>query len=151
MSTNPIPDGLHTLTPQLAMNDCDSAIEWFKTAFGATLHGRAPDPSGKKVWHAEMRIGDSAFFLNDVFPDMGGGPQTASLWIYAEECDALFAKAVEGGAKVVMPMMDMFWGDRIGTVTDPFGNRWSLARRIKNLTAEQMQAAQDEFVKNMKK
>jgi uncharacterized glyoxalase superfamily protein PhnB len=146
-----VPDGLHTLTPQLAIDGCDQAIEWYQRAFGAQLRSRAPDPSGKKVWHAEMRIGSSAFFLNDVFPDMGGAVQTASLWLYAEDIDTWWNRAVEAGAKVTMPLSDMFWGDRTGSLLDPFGNHWNLAQRIKDLTPEEMKQAQDAFVASMPK
>ena len=94
-----VPDGMHTLTAQLAIDGCDKAIEWYKQAFGAELVSRAPDPSGKKVWHAAMRIGNSIFFVNDVFPEMGGGAQTASLWIYTDKVDAAFKRAVDAGAR----------------------------------------------------
>jgi PhnB protein len=141
-----VPDGMHTLTTQLAIDGCDRAIEWFKKAFGAELLSRAPDPSGKKVWHAAMRIGDSTIFVNDVFPEMGGGVQTASMWIYTDKVDEWFKRATEAGATVTMPMADMFWGDRMGSVKDPFGNRWNLTQHMKDLTPEQMKKAQDDFV-----
>ncbi len=144
-----IPEGLHTLTPQLTIEGCDRAIDWYQRVFGAELRSRAPDPTGKKVWHAEMRIGSSVLFLNDTFPEMGGTAETASLWLYTDDIDALWKRAVDAGASVVMPLTDMFWGDRTGTVTDPFGNRWNLAKRIKNLSPEEMKRAQDEFVAAM--
>ena len=121
-----IPDGMHTITPQLAIDGCDKAIEWFGKAFGAELVSRAADPSGKKVWHASLRVGNSIIFVNDVFPEMGGGAQTASLWLYTENVDQAWKRAVDAGGKVTMPIGDMFWGDRIGTVTDRWGTsgRW---------------------------
>jgi PhnB protein len=146
-----IPEGMHTITPQLAIDGCDKAIEWFKKAFGAELLSRAPDPSGKKVWHASMKIGSSIFFVNDVFPDMGGGAQTASLWLYTENVDQWFKRATEAGAEVAMPMMDMFWGDRMGQIKDPFGNRWNLAQHMKDMTPDEMKKAQDAFVASMAK
>jgi uncharacterized glyoxalase superfamily protein PhnB len=98
-----------------------------------------------------MRIGNSTFFVNDVFPEMGGGAQTASLWIYTENVDQWFKRASEAGAKVTMPMADMFWGDRMGSVQDPFGNKWNLAQHMKDMTPYEMQKAQDAFVASMKK
>ena len=146
-----VPEGMHTITVQLAIDGCDKAIEWYKKAFGAELLSRAPDPSGKKVWHASMRIGNSTFFVNDVFPEMGGGAQTASLWIYSDNIDQWFKRATEAGAKVTMPMADMFWGDRMGAVQDPFGNKWNLAQHVKDMTPAEMKKAQDAFVASMKK
>ncbi len=141
-----VPDGVHTITPQLTIDGCDKAIDWYKNAFGAELLVRAPDPSGKKVWHASMRIGDSQFFLNDAFPDMGGGAQPASLWIYADNIDQWWTRVVNAGAKIKMPIGDMFWGDRMGAVVDPFGNQWNLSQHIKDLTPKEMKTAQDAFV-----
>jgi len=94
-----VPEGLHTITPQLAIDGCAKAMEWYKKAFGAEETGRAPDPTGQKVWHASMRIGSSQFFLNDVFPDMGGSAQTASLWIYTENVDQAWKRAIEAGGQ----------------------------------------------------
>jgi PhnB protein len=146
-----VPEGLHTITPQLAIDGCAKAMEWYKQAFGAVETGRAPDPSGQKVWHASMRIGSSQFFLNDVFPDMGGGAQTASLWIYTDNVDQAWKRAIEAGGEQVMPMGDQFWGDRMGTLKDPFGNRWTLAQRIKNMTPDEMKKAADAFIASMPK
>ncbi|HEY6459969.1 MAG TPA: VOC family protein [Polyangiaceae bacterium] len=146
-----VPEGMHTITVQLAIDGCDKAIDWFKKAFGAELVARAADPSGQKVWHASMRVGDSTFFVNDVFPDMGGGAQTVTLWVYADDVDRRFQRAVDAGAKVKMPVADMFWGDRMGCVTDPFGNTWNLAQHRADLTPDEMKKAQDAFVASMKK
>jgi len=146
-----IPEGMHTLTPQLTIDGCDRAIEWYKRAFNAELHTRAPDPSGEKVWHAAMRIGNSTFFLNDAFPDMGGPALKVSLWLYTDNVDEWWKRAVDAGAKITMPLSDMFWGDRTGTVVDPFGNRWNLAQHIKDMTPEEMKQAQDAFVASMQK
>jgi uncharacterized glyoxalase superfamily protein PhnB len=145
-----VPEGIHTITPQLTIEGAAKAMDWYKQAFGAEERSSAPDPSGQKIWHAEMRIGDSAFFVNDAFPDMGGGAHMTSLWIYTDNVDQKWKRAVDAGGKVLMPLADMFWGDRMGTLMDPFGNRWSLAQRMKELTREQMKAAQDEFVARMK-
>ena len=85
---------------------------------------RAPDPSGKKIWHAVLRFGDSSVFINDAFPDMGGGAKTIKLWLYSDNVDGVFARAVEAGAKVNMAPADMFWGDRMAQVSDRWGNEW---------------------------
>ena len=145
-----IPDGIHTLTPQLTVDGADTAIDWYKKAFGAELISRAPDPSGKKVWHAQLKIGGSMLFVNDAFPDMGGPAQMASLWLYTDKVDQMWKQAVAAGGKVVMPLADMFWGDRTGTLADPFGNRWSLAQHTKDMTPAEMQKAQDAFVASQK-
>lgn len=150
-TVNAVPEGMHTLTPQLTIDGCDKAIDWYKKAFGAELLGRAPDPSGKKVWHASMRIGNSVFFLNDTFPDMGTGAQPVSLWLYADNIDQWWKRVTDAGAKVVMPVAEMFWGDRMGTVVDPFGNRWNLAQHVKDMTPEEMKKASDAFIASMPK
>lgn len=144
-----VPEGMHTLTAQLTIDGCDKAIEWYQKAFGAELVARAPDPSGKKVWHAMMRIGDSMFFLNDTFPEMGGHAHPSSMWIYTDNVDQKWKRAVDAGGKPVMPLADMFWGDRMGTLTDPFGNRWSVAQHMKDMTPDEMKKAEDAFVASM--
>lgn len=149
---NAIPEGMHTLTAQLNIDGCGKAIEWYKQALGAEELSRAPDPSGQKIWHASMRIGGSVFFCNDVFPGMTGDHGGhASLWLYTPEADALFARATGAGATVKMPMTDMFWGDRMGTVIDPFGHQWTIAQHVKDMTPEETKKAQDAFVASMKK
>jgi PhnB protein len=146
-----VPEGLHTVTAALAVDGASDAIAFYKKAFGAEEVSRAPDPSGKKIWHAQIRIGDSQIFVNDVLPEMGGGPGSARLWIYVENVDSLFKRAADAGAVVKMPLADMFWGDRIGCVVDKWGNEWNLAQHIKDLTPDEMKKAQDAFVAGMKK
>jgi PhnB protein len=146
-----IPEGLRSLTPALNIDGAAEAMEFYKRAFGAVESARAMDPSGQKVWHAEMRIGDSAFFLNDVAPEMGNKPSHSSMWIYTDRVDAAFKQAVDAGAQVRMPIGDMFWGDRMGSVADRWGNQWTFAQHMKDLTPQEMQAAQDAFVASMKK
>ena len=146
-----IPEGLHSITPQITVNGASEAIEFYAKAFGARENARAPDPSGKKIWHAELTVGDSRIFVNDAFPEMGGPANTTRLWLYSENVDALFKRATSAGATVKMPIADMFWGDRVGTVADPWGNEWTMAQRTKNLTGEEMKQAQDAFVASMKK
>ncbi len=144
-----VPEGMHTITVQLAVDGAAEAMDFYSKAFGAVELSREPDPSGKKIWHAELRIGDSIVYLNDVFPDMGGKPRPASLWLYTEGVDQLFKRATDAGCKVTMQLADMFWGDRTGQVVDKWGVEWNLAQRIKDLTPEEMKKAQEEFVAKM--
>jgi len=141
-----IPEGLHTITPAMTIDGADEAMKFYAKAFGAVETGRAPDPSGKKIWHASMRIGDSTFFHNDVFPEMGGSANKTSLRLYFSDVDAAWKRAVATGVTVRMPLADMFWGDRTGTVVDRWGNQWTLAQRVKDMTPEEMKKAQDAFV-----
>jgi len=149
-----VPEGHHTVTPQLTLDNAAQAIDWYKRALGATEVSRAVGPDGK-VMHAEVRIGDSPIMLND---EMGGaksakaiGSSPASLWVYVEDCDALFNRAVAAGATVAPGPMgqltDQFWGDRTGTFTDPHGYRWTIATHKEDLTPEEMQQRQDAFMK----
>ncbi|MGZ3459991.1 MAG: VOC family protein [Archangium sp.] len=139
----PIPKGYHIITPTITVRGAAEAIEFYKKAFGAKELSRMAGPDGKLL-HAEIKIGDSMVMLSDEFPSMGSSsPQTlggtsSSLMIYTRDVDALFERAVAAGAKVTMPLADMFWGDRYGQVADPFGHRWQLATRKENLTNKQM-------------
>jgi PhnB protein len=149
-----VPEGHHTITPQLTLDDAAAAIDWYKKALGAEEMGRALGPDGK-IMHAELRIGDSRIMLNDAM--MGGkGPKALggspiSLWIYVEDCDAMFNRAVAAGAQVAPggmgQMMDQFWGDRSGTINDPHGYRWTIATHKEDLTPEEMTQRQDAFFK----
>ena len=142
-----IPDGYHSLTPYLIFRDADKAIEFYKRAFGAVETCRMNDPQTGKVMHAELKLGDSMLFLAEEFPAYGArSPQTlggspVTIHHYVEDADATMAQAVEAGATVAMPAMDMFWGDRFGKLTDPFGHDWSIATHIEDLTPEQMPSA----------
>ena len=107
---------------------------------------RAPDPTGKKIWHAALRIGDSVVFSSDAAPEMGNLASKTKLWLYFENADSAFKRAVAAGLTVTMPPADMFWGDRMGVVTDRWGNQWTLAQHVKDLTPAEMKKAQDEFV-----
>jgi PhnB protein len=150
----PVPEGYHTVTPQLTLENTEQAIEWYKKALGAEEVSRAAGPDGK-IMHAEIRVGDSRLMLND---EMGGGKSARamggspmSLWLYVEDCDALFNRAIGAGAKVAGPMgqiADQFWGDRSGTVTDPFGYRWSIATHKEDLTRAEMEKRGAEFFKS---
>ncbi|MBV9948346.1 MAG: VOC family protein [Myxococcales bacterium] len=140
----PIPEGLTAVTPALTIDGCAEAIEFYKKAFGAVLVVHAPDPSGKKIWHAQISIDGAAIFLNDAFPEMGAGPTQSSLWLYSADVDAAFKRAVDAGAQVRMPPADMFWGDRMAAVGDRWGNRWTLAQRIKEPSPEEMKRASEQ-------
>ncbi len=148
---NPIPKGYHSLTAQLSIDGAQAAIDFYKRAFGAEQVDFAKDPSGQKVWHAALRIGDSMIFVNDVFPDMGGTQSNSAMWLYVADCDAAFKRATDAGAKTTMPVMDMFWGDRMGQVVDPFGQKWTIATHVKDMTPEEMKAAEQAFIAQMKK
>ena len=144
MKTKYIPDGYHTATPYLIVNGGARAIEFYKQAFGATEVMRMPAPGGK-LGHAEIKIGDSKIMLADEFPEMDArGPQTiggtpVSLMLYFEDCDAVTARAVASGAKVLRPVEDHFYGDRSGTILDPFGHKWTIATHKADLSAEELQ------------
>jgi PhnB protein len=151
---SPVPEGFHTLTPHLIFDNAAQAIDWYKKALGAEEKSRALGPDGKVI-HAELQIGNSRFMLNDA---MGGGKSAKafggspiSLWVYVQDCDALFNRAVGAGAHVAPgpmgQMTDQFWGDRSGTFTDPFGYQWSIATRKEDLTREEMDRRAQEFFK----
>jgi PhnB protein len=145
-----VPAGFHTITPQLTLDDAPRGIDWYKNALGAEELSRAVGPDGK-VMHAELRIGDSRFMVNDAV--MGGkGPKAiggspASLWIYVDDCDTLFNRATAAGGQVRMPMGDQFWGDRCGTFADPQGYSWTIATHKEDLTPAEIQQRQAEFFK----
>ena len=143
MAVKPIPEGYHSLTPYLAVEDAAKAIDFYKEAFGAEEHVRMPSPDGK-VAHAELQIGDSKLMLSDPFPQSNvrppserGGP-TASIFMYVNDADATFEQAQKAGATVVAELEDMFWGDRFGTLSDPFGHVWSVATHKEDLSEEEM-------------
>ena len=146
MSTvRPIPEGMHAITPHLVCADAAAAIDFYVRAFGAVESIRMPGPNGK-LMHASIRIGDSNVMLVDEAPEWGAlGPLSlkgspVTLHHYVTDVDAAFAKAVAAGATVMMPVADMFWGDRYGVVVDPFGHKWALATHVEDLTPEQIAA-----------
>ena len=140
----PIPEGFHTLTPHLVVKGAGPAIEFYKKAFGAEELGRLNATDGQSVMHADLKIGDSHVFLVDEFPEMGcRGPESiggtpVTIHMYVDDVDAAFGKAVAAGATVQMPLADMFWGDRYGVLTDPFGHSWSMASHKEDLTPEEI-------------
>ena len=148
---NPIPAGMHTVTPHLVHEDCARAIEFYVRAFGAEEVMRMPSPDGRKIWHCELRIGDSVVYLSDEMP--GGAarapsrerPATASIWLYVEDCDAAYQRAMRAGARSVYEPMDAFWGDRMGMVVDPFGYPWAMATHVRDLTEAEIRRAGEQW------
>jgi PhnB protein len=141
-STKPIPEGYHSVTPYLIINGAADAIEYYKKAFGATELFRMPH--GDKIGHAEIKIGDSPIMLADEFPEMGFtspksiGGTPVSLMIYVDDVDTVFPRAIAEGGVEMKPLKDQFYGDRSGTLTDPFGHVWTIATHMEDLTAEEM-------------
>ncbi|MGA2644042.1 MAG: VOC family protein [Candidatus Sulfotelmatobacter sp.] len=156
MAAKPIPEGYHTLTPSITVREAARAVEFYKQAFGAVERGVMKGPDGK-VMHAELRIGDSILMLADEFPQFGSlSPQTiggtgTGLHIYVEDVDAAFDRAIGAGAVIEMPVADMFWGDRFGKLVDPFGHKWSIATHTRDLSMEEIEEAQEEFMSKMPK
>ena len=142
----PVPDGMHTVTPHLVCAGAAEAIEFYKKAFNAVEMGRMPGPQGKLI-HALLRIGDSAVMLVDEFPDWGSfGPKSlkgspVTIHLYVEDVDAIVKRAVAAGAKITMPVENMFWGDRYCKLEDPFGHQWSIATHVRDVSPEDMQQA----------
>lgn len=145
-SVKPIPEGMHSLTPHLVCANAGEAIDFYVKAFDAVEMHRLPGPNGK-LMHGMVRIGDSALMLVDEMPEWGTlGPKAlkgspVTIHLYVKDADATVAQAVAAGAKVTMPVTDMFWGDRYGQVEDPFGHRWSVATHTRDVTEAEMQEA----------
>lgn len=143
MPTNAIPEGYHSVTPYLVLDGAAAALDWYARALGATEIMRMP--MGDRIGHAEIRIGDSVVMLSDEWPNMNllgpkaRGGVTASLMIYVPDVDAAFARAIEAGATEERPVADQFYGDRSGTLVDPFGHRWMISTHVENVTPEAMQ------------
>ena len=145
-NTKPIPEGMHSVTPHLVCAGAADAIDFYKKAFGAAEEARLPGPQGK-IMHAMIRIGDSAVMLVDEMPEWGAlGPKAlkgspVTIHLYVEDVDGFVARAVKAGAKVTMPVADMFWGDRYGQIEDPFGHHWSVATHVRDVSMEEAQQA----------
>jgi len=139
----PIPEGYHTATPYLIIRDAAKAIKFYKKAFGATEMERMTQPDGR-VGHAEIKIGDSPIMLADEFPEMGArspqsfGGSPVSILLYVKDVDQLTSQAISAGAKVVRPVKDQFYGDRSGSLEDPFGHQWHIATHVEDVPAEEM-------------
>jgi len=142
----PVPEDMHTVTPHLVCAGAADAIEFYKKAFNAVEVGQLPGPQGK-LMHAMIRIGDSALMLVDEFPDCGAlGPKSlkgspVTIHLYVEDVDSFVARATAAGAKITMPLGDMFWGDRYCRLDDPFGHHWSVATHVRDVSREEMQRA----------
>jgi PhnB protein len=147
-----VPEGFHTLTPQLVLDNAAQTIDWYTKALGAQEVSRSVGPDGK-IMHAELKIGNSRFMVNDAMMGtkgpqaLGGSP--ASLWLYVDDSDALYNRAVAAGAKVQMPIADQFWGDRAGSVADPAGYSWWIATRQEDLSTTEIRQRAEEFFKQM--
>ncbi len=144
-----IPEGYHSITPGLTCKDAARAMDFYKQIFGATEIMRMPGPDGR-VMHGELRIGDSVIFVSDEFPGMSCAPTPGAtnpvyIFLYTENVDATFNRAVAAGAKVEMPLMDQFWGDRYGKITDHFGHQWGLAQRVEDVAPPEMKRGSEEW------
>lgn len=146
----PIPEGMHSVTPHLVCAGAADAIAFYTRAFGAVETARLPGPDGR-LMHAAVRIGDSTVMLVDEMPERNSlGPKAlkgtaVTMHLYVEDVDAVAARAVAAGAKVIMPVADMFWGDRYGVLEDPFGHRWSVATHRRDATSAEMQDAMNKM------
>jgi PhnB protein len=153
-TSNPIPAGIHSVTPYIIVRDAQKAIEFYKKAFGAEQRMLMPSPDGG-VMHAEIMIGDSIIMMGEECKEKGcvspetAGVVTSSLMLYFENVDVAFEKAVKAGGTIKMPLMNMFWGDRYGQLTDPFGHMWSLAQHIEDVRPEDMGKRAEEAFKQM--
>jgi uncharacterized glyoxalase superfamily protein PhnB len=143
MSTKPVPEGLHTLTPHFVVRDAAKAVDFYQRAFGAEEVDRMTGPDGR-IWHVRLRIGTSSFFLAEegtaqgaLSPQaLGGSP--GSLQMYVDDAGAAFQRAIDAGAQVRSPLADTFWGDRYGQLIDPFGFQWAIAQRVRDLSPEEL-------------
>lgn len=151
-NVDPIPPGHTTVTPCITVSDAAGAIEWYKKAFGAKERGRFAGPDGK-IMHAEIEIGNAALMLNDEVMGQKGpkayGGSPASFYLYFDNVDAAQKKAVAAGAKEMMPPTDMFWGDRMGHIEDPYGYQWNIATRTREMTPAEIAEAGKDFMKQM--
>ena len=146
------PEGYNTLTPALAVRGGKAAMDFYQRVLGATVKSCMDGPNDT-VMHAEMNLGDSRFMLSDEFPEWGTvappalGGTPISLHVYVADVDAVFARAIEAGAKELMPLADQFWGDRMGQFLDPFGHKWAVAKRIENVSDEETERRGREWIK----
>ncbi len=153
--TKPIPEGYHSVTPYLVVDDAAEAIEFYTRAFGAQEKFRLP-MGENRIGHAEIKIGDSFVMLADEFPDLGHlGPKarggtTVSLLIYVPDVDAAFNKAIGAGATELRPLENQFWGDRMGTLTDPFGHQWSLATHVEEVPEAELGERMEQWTAKQK-
>jgi PhnB protein len=153
-NTKPIPDGYHTVTPSITVDDAAGALAFYAKAFGAEELMRMAGPGGK-IMHAEFKVGNSHIMMQDEMPEMrnksaknyGGSP--VSFYVYVADVDAAWKRATHAGAKTIMPVEDMFWGDRMGAVQDPYGLTWKFAQRTRDVSPEEMKKGQEAFAQRM--
>jgi PhnB protein len=156
VAVKPIPEGYHSITTCMTVKNADRAIDFYKKAFGAEEILRIPGPDGHGVMHAELKIGDSRCFISDEIKEMGNrspeslGGSPAGIYLYVRDADATYKKAVAAGAAVKEPLRDMFWGDRCGTVSDPYGYAWTVATHKEDVSPEDMKRRQSEWLKSLK-
>jgi PhnB protein len=151
-----IPEGYRSIAPALTCKNAAAAIDFYKKVFGATEHSRMPGPDGK-IMHAELQIGDSRIFLGDEWPGMAQAPNPqapagtngSAIFLYTEDTDAVIKRATEAGARLDMPVQDMFWGDRYGKFTDPYGHNWGVATHIEDVAPEDMHRRMEAAMKQM--
>jgi PhnB protein len=146
---NPVPKGQRSITVNLVIPDAARAIDWYVKALGAKELARMMSPDGTAVWHASLRIGDSILMVNDPVSMTAGRQFIAHLWVYGADVKQRWQRALDHGAEVLMPLWDTFWGDRCGTFVDPFGQQWSLAERIADLTPKQIKERGEAFARAM--
>jgi len=154
-SVRAIPEGYHNVIPYLTCRNTAQAIEFYKSAFGATEVMRMAGPDGK-IGHAELKIGDSHIFLSDEIPGMNAAPtpgvkNACGVFLYLENVDDAFKRAVAKGAKVEMPLENQFWGDRYGKITDPFGHNWGLSQHVEDVAPAEMERRSKEWQAKMAK
>jgi PhnB protein len=154
MAVQPVPEGYSTVTPYLAVPNAAEAIDFYTRALGAKERTRMDGPGGS-IMHAELELGDSLIMLSDPFPqastktpkELGG--TSVSIMVYVDDIDGLYKQAIDAGATSLMEPDDMFWGDRFGSVQDPFGHSWTIATHIEDVSPEEMQKRSEEFMASM--
>lgn len=153
-SNQPVPPGFHTITPSLNVRNGAQAIEYYKKALGAQERMRMVGPDGS-ISHAELQIGDSIVFLTDENPGMGNkspetlGGSSGGFYLYVEDVDQAFQQALEAGGKQTFPVTDMFWGDRMGNFTDPYGYSWTIASHTQDMTETELEEGAKQFYAQM--
>ncbi|HKQ04710.1 MAG TPA: VOC family protein [Blastocatellia bacterium] len=146
-----IPSGFHTITPTIFVRGAAQAMEFYKQAFGAEEISRHTTPDGGKVVHGELKVGDSHLFICDEFPEWGAqSPETlngnsGAFYLYVENSDESFNRAVNAGAAIIRPVEETFWGDRVGVISDPYGHKWNFSTHVRDVTPEEMAAASAKF------
>ena len=154
MAAQPIPEGYHTLTPYLSVDDAKTAIDWYIKAFGAKERLRMEGP-GNTIGHAELEIGDSVVMLSDPFPQATARPPkelggtTSGVFMFVKDVDAVYKQAIDAGASSTMEPENMFWGDRFGSSTDPFGHSWQIATHVEDVSPEELEKRSEKWMSEM--